>query len=324
MKKAVLVTGGAGYIGSHVCKVLHGKGYLPVTLDNLSAGKADFVKFGPFVNGEVDDVDTLKAALQEHNVVAAIDMAGSIEVGESVANPLKYYHNNFACKIPFLRTLTQCGVKALVFSSTAAVYGEPEMVPIPETHPLRPKNPYGQSKLSVEYMLSDFYAAGGPAWMALRYFNAAGASPDGDIGECHEPESHLIPRACFAALGKIPELEIFGNDYPTPDGTGLRDYIHVMDLASAHVLALEALLSGAEPARYNLGNGVGTSIAEVMAAFERMGVKVPHRYGKRRAGDPARLIADTTAARTLLKWQPEFAGIDVIVKTAYDWHKKTG
>jgi UDP-glucose-4-epimerase GalE len=209
-----------------------------------------------------------------------------------------------------------------VFSSTAAVYGEPQHVPIAETHPLQPKNPYGWSKRMFEQMLADFHHAGGLPWMALRYFNAAGASLDGDIGECHEPESHLIPRACFAALGQIPALDIFGNDYDTPDGTALRDYVHVMDIASAHVLAVNALLNGAESARYNLGNGVGTSIGEVLACFEAMGQKVPHRFSARRAGDPARLVADATAAKTKLGWKPALADINVIVRSAFDWHKK--
>ena len=254
MTKSVLVAGGAGYIGSHVCKELQRTGYRPVVIDNLCTGHRNFVKFGPLVDACVSDSAAVKQAVEEYAVEAVIDLAGSIEVGESVANPLKYYHNNFARKIPFLQTLMECGVRAFVFSSTAAVYGEPVAVPISESHPLQPKNPYGWSKLAFEQLLQDFYRAGGPAWMALRYFNAAGASQDGDIGEAHEPESHLIPRACLAALGQLPGLDIFGNDYPTPDGTAIRDYIHVRDLASAHILAIKALLGGAAPAAYNLGN----------------------------------------------------------------------
>jgi UDP-arabinose 4-epimerase len=251
-----------------------------------------------------------------------IDLAGSIEVAESVKDPLKYYDNNLGCKLVFLDTLRACGIKAVVFSSTAAVYGEPQVVPIPETHPLLPKNPYGWSKLGFEQVLRDFHVAGGPGWTALRYFNAAGASPDGDIGECHEPETHLIPRACLAALGLVPQLEIFGNDYPTPDGTAIRDYVHVMDLAAAHILAVDRLLKGGSPAAYNLGNGIGTSIGEVLACFERMGIRVPHRFQPRRAGDPIRLVADATAARTHLGWTPHYAGIESIISTAHQWHAK--
>ena len=322
MKNAILVTGGAGYIGSHVCKTLALAGYLPVTLDNLCTGKKHFVQWGPLVEGSVDNSDLVRKTVSEHGIAAVIDMAGSIEVAESVADPLKYYENNFARKITFLRTLREVGVKAIVFSSTAAVYGEPQHVPIAESHPLQPKNPYGWSKMIYEQMLADFYHSAGMSWMALRYFNAAGASLDGDIGECHEPESHLIPRACFAALGKIPALAIFGNDYPTPDGTALRDYVHVMDIASAHVLAVEALLGGAKPARYNLGNGVGTSIGEVLACFDKMGHKVPHQFGPRRAGDPARLVADSAAAKRELGWKPAYAGIDIIIGSAFAWHRK--
>ena len=322
MTKAVLVAGGAGYIGSHVCKTLAKHGYTPVTLDNLCTGRKDFVKFGPFVEAAVSNSEAVKNTVKQYNIEAVIDLAGSIEVAESVANPLKYYENNLAVKMDFLRALKESGVKAFVFSSTAAVYGEPVMVPIPETHQLLPKNPYGWSKMIFEQVLHDFHHAGGIPFMALRYFNAAGASLDGDIGECHEPESHLIPRACFAALGTTAGLEIFGNDYPTPDGTALRDYIHVLDLASAHVLAVDQLLKGATSASYNLGNGTGTSIGEVLGAFEALGYKVPHTFKPRRAGDPARLIADASAARANLRWKPEYAEVKTIIGSALNWHKK--
>jgi len=323
MTKTVLVAGGAGYIGSHVCKTLASAGYLPVTLDNLCTGRRDFVRFGPFIESNVSDIETVRQVVKQYGIKAVIDLAGSIEVAESVSNPLKYYENNLACKIAFLRALNECGIGAFVFSSTAAVYGEPVAIPIPETHPLQPKNPYGWSKLMFEQVLKDSYAAGSTRWMALRYFNAAGASLDGDIGECHEPESHLIPRACFAALGKTPALEIYGNDYPTKDKTAIRDYIHVMDLASAHVLAVDLLLKGAEPASYNLGNGIGTSIGEVLAAFEKLGFKVPHSFKPRRAGDPARLVADSAAAKKNLGWTPQYADVETIIRSAYNWHKST-
>lgn len=322
MKDAILVTGGAGYIGSHMCKTLAAAGYLPVTLDNLCTGKRDAVKWGPLIEGSVDDQECVQAAIKLHSIGAVIDMAGSIEVAESVSDPLKYYSNNFAQKIAFLHTLKECGVNALVFSSTAAVYGEPQHIPISESHPLQPKNPYGWSKMMYEQMLADFYRSGGIPYMALRYFNAAGASLDGDIGECHEPESHLIPRACFAALGKIQALDIFGDDYPTQDGTALRDYVHVMDIASAHVMAITALLNGAAPASYNLGNGIGTSIKEVLNCFDKIGYPVPHTYKPRRAGDPARLVSDASLAKKELGWTPKYDDINVIVNSAFAWHKK--
>jgi UDP-glucose-4-epimerase GalE len=318
---AVLVAGGAGYIGSHVCKALKAAGLLPVTLDNLVTGRKDFVRWGPLIHASVADVRAVRHAVAEHKINAVIDLAGSIEVGESVTDPLKYYDNNLATKIAFLRTLGECGVSAFVFSSTAAVYGEPVRVPVDETHPLAPKNPYGVSKLAFEGVLRDFHAAGGPAYMALRYFNAAGASPDGEIGESHDPESHLIPRACFAALGHVPALEVYGGDYPTPDKTAIRDYIHVVDLASAHVLAISALLGGAAPAAYNLGNGTGTSVGEVLSCFKQMGSPVPHTFKPRRVGDPVRLVADATAARKTLGWAPAHADIETIVRTAFAWHK---
>lgn len=320
MSESVLVAGGAGYIGAHVCKELAANGYTPVVLDNLCTGYRDFVRFGPLVEACVSDTQAVEQAVKQYGIRAVIDLAGSIEVAESVADPLKYYDNNFARKIPFLHTLRACGVKAFVLSSTAAVYGEPVSVPIMESHPLMPKNPYGWSKRAFEQMLQDFYLAGGPAWMALRYFNAAGASLDGDIGEAHEPESHLIPRACMASLGRGPALEIFGNDYETPDGTAIRDYIHVQDLASAHVLAIRALLEGAAPAAYNLGNGIGTSIGEVLACFAANGWAVPHRFAPRRAGDPTRLVADSASAKANLGWQPRHADINTIVSSAYRWH----
>jgi UDP-glucose 4-epimerase/UDP-arabinose 4-epimerase len=321
MTKAVLVTGGAGYIGSHVCKTLAKAGYLPVTLDNLVTGKRDFVRWGPLVEACVSNIDVVHETVKQYRIEAVIDMAGSIEVAESVSNPLKYYHNNFAVKIPFLQTLRECGVRAFVLSSTAAVYGEPVNVPIPETDPLQPKNPYGRSKLAFEHMLKEFHHSGGMAWMALRYFNAAGASFDGDIGESHEPETHLIPRACMAALGQTASLDIFGNDYPTPDGTAIRDYIHVLDLASAHVLAVEALLNGAPAAAYNLGNGIGTSIGEILKCFERMKLHVPHSFKPRRPGDPVQLVANSSAAQKALGWKPQYASVDHIISSAYDWHK---
>jgi UDP-arabinose 4-epimerase len=323
MAKAIMVAGGAGYIGSHVCKALHAAGYLPVTLDNLSTGHRDFVRWGPLVEAAVGDIAAVRQAVSTYSIHAVIDLAGSIEVAESVIKPLKYYENNFATKVRFLHTLRECGVNAFVFSSTAAVYGEPVAIPIAENHPLMPKNPYGWSKRMFEQLLQDFHQAGGPAWMALRYFNAAGASADGDIGESHDPETHLIPRACLAALQQMPALDIFGNNYPTPDGTAIRDYVHVMDLAGAHVLAVEALLSGVTPAAYNLGSGDGISIGQIMASFKRLKLNVPHRFAPRRAGDPVRLVADITAAKRALGWRPRFDNIETIISSAYHWHQRS-
>ena len=321
MTSSVLVAGGAGYIGAHVCKALAAAGYAPVVIDNLVTGRADFVKWGALVEANVSDAAAVTQAVAHYGITAAIDLAGSIEVAESVRDPLKYYENNIAAKIPFLRALHASGVRTIVFSSSAAVYGEPQQTPIAETHPLKPKNPYGWSKLAYEQILADMALAGGANWMALRYFNAAGASPDGDIGESHDPETHLIPRACMAALGKVGALEIYGDDYPTPDGTAIRDYIHVSDLAQAHVLALKALLGGAPSTAYNLGNSVGTSVKEVLACFERMGISVPHHFKPRRAGDPARLVADSALAREKLGWTPLHTDIETIVRSAYDWHR---
>ncbi len=320
MKKSVLVVGGAGYIGSHVCKTLDAAGYYPVVLDNLCTGHRHFVRWGEFVHASVSDIDIVENTVSKYGIEAVIDLAGSIEVAESVTNPLKYYENNFACKIAYLQALKNSGIKAFVFSSTAAVYGEPEIVPIPETHRRTPKNPYGWSKLFFEQLLADFCNAGGIPWMALRYFNAAGASFDGDIGENHEPESHLIPRACFAALGKTNALDVYGNDYPTPDGTAIRDYIHVLDLAAAHILAFEALLNGKEPSAYNLGNGVGNSIQDIIASFSKLGHPVPHSFKPRRAGDPARLVADNSKAVSELGFKPKYGDIDSIIQSAYNWH----
>ena len=323
MNRAILVAGGAGYIGSHVCKALKAAGYTPVVLDDFSAGHRGFVLFGPLVEACVSDCVAVKKAVVEYGIEAVIDLAGSIEVAESVRDPLKYYDNNVAKKIPFLRTLVKAGVKAFVFSSTAAVYGEPVQMPIPEAHPTNPTSPYGWSKLMFERLLHSTAGASELRFMALRYFNAAGASLDGEIGEAHDPETHLIPRACLASLGAVPPLEIFGNDYPTKDGTALRDYIHVMDLADAHVKAVTALLAGAPSGAYNLGNGIGTSIGDILAAFERIGYPVPHSFKPRRAGDPSKLVADSSAAQAALKWTPRYADIAVIIRSAYDWHAAT-
>ena len=319
--EAILVVGGAGYIGAHVCKALAQAGRRPITLDNLSTGHADFVRWGPLIQTDITDTATIRTTLAEHAIKTVIDLAASIEVGESVRDPLKFYANNFAAKIAFLATVREAGVQHVILSSTAAVYGEPETTPIPESHPLRPANPYGRTKLAYEHMLADFAAAGGPRFMALRYFNAAGASPDGDIGEAHHPESHLIARAALAAIGAVPPLSIFGRDWPTPDGTNIRDYIHVTDLAAAHVSAITALENGATTPACNLGTGTGASIAEVLTCFAEAGAPVPHSYAPRRPGDPARLIADPTLAKQILGWTPSHSDLPTIVRSALAWHR---
>ena len=317
----VLVVGGAGYIGAHVCKALAAAGRLPVALDNLASGRRDFVKWGPFRQAQISDRDAVESLLSEYGIATVIDLAASIEVAQSVRDPLAFYANNLAAKLPFLAALHAAGVVHLVLSSTAAVYGEPELVPIPETHALRPGNPYGNSKLAYERMVTDFAAAGGPNFMALRFFNAAGADPAAEIGEAHEPETHLIARAAQAALGQGPALEIYGRDWPTPDGTAIRDYVHVSDLAAAHVRAVAALEGGITSGACNLGSGQGHSVAEILAAFADAGAPVPHDYAPRRAGDPARLVADIRRARDWLGWVPVASDPATIVGNALAWHR---
>jgi UDP-glucose-4-epimerase GalE len=321
MSGAVLVAGGAGYIGAHVCKALAEAGRLPVVLDDLSAGHADFVRWGPFCRASVADGAAVGGLIAQYGIRAAIDLAGRIEVGESVRDPLAFYGANLADKVPFLAALAAGGVRHVVLSSSAAVYGEPEGAAIAETHPLRPANPYGRSKLAYEQMLADCAAAGGPRVLALRYFNAAGADAAGGIGEAHEPETHLIARAALAALGLAEELAVFGRDWPTQDGTAVRDYVHVSDLAEAHVRAVAALEAGAPGGACNLGSGVGHSVAEVLAAFAAAGAPVPHRFAPRRAGDTARLVADISRARDWLGWTPRRSDIATIVASALAWHR---
>lgn len=323
MTASILVTGGAGYIGSHVAKSLAHAGLRPVCFDNLSKGHRAAVRWGPLVVGDLHDGAAIERALREHDVRAVIHLAGSIEVGESMREPAHFFHNNFSNTITLLDAMRRVGVESIVFSSTAAVYGTPQRVPIPEDHPAVPVNPYGESKLMVERAL---YWAGqvhGVRWMALRYFNAAGADPDLEIGESHDPETHLIPRACLAALGKGPPLSLFGADYPTPDGTAVRDYIHVSDLARAHVLAVDHLVHGGESAALNLGLGRGHSVSEVIRAVEQVsGRSVPYDTAARRAGDPPVLVADPSAAMRTLGWEPAFTELGPIVATAWRWHAR--
>lgn len=316
---AILVAGGAGYVGAHVSRALAAAGHLPVVLDDLSAGKREFVKWGPLVEAGIDDVAAIDSVLSSHRIDGCILLAGSIEVGRSVREPLAFWRNNVSAPLVLLERLAAKKVGAIVFSSTAAVYGAPDSVPIPETHPLRPANPYGETKLAIERVLAAQRTAGGAAWMALRYFNAAGAADGDGIGETHDPETHLIPLACLAALGAKPALSIMGDDYDTPDGTAIRDYVHVEDLGRAHVAALEATRAGRSGA-YNLGTGTGYSVREVIAAVERAGARaVPHATAPRRPGDVARLVADPAAARADLGWTARH-DLSAIVASAWRWH----
>jgi UDP-glucose-4-epimerase GalE len=318
--RTVLVTGGAGYIGSHAAKALSRAGYRVVVYDNLVAGHREAAKYGEFVEGDIGDGAALRAALDRYEVGAVMHFAAYLDVGESVRDPVKYYRNNVVGALTVLEAMAERSVPSFVFSSTCATYGEPIETPIAESHPQRPINSYGETKLAVERALPHFERAYGIHAVALRYFNAAGADPDGEIGEDHSPEIHLIPRAIDAATGGAG-LQVFGNDYPTPDGTCLRDYIHVSDLADAHVRALEAVAGAGRSAAYNLGTGRPHSVLEIIAAVERVsGLKVPWTLGPRRAGDPAVLYAAPDKARVELGWVARFPELEAIVGTAWAWH----
>lgn len=323
--KPILVTGGAGYIGSHACKALAAEGFLPIVIDNLCYGHREAVRWGPFEQGDIADRSWLDDVFERHRPLAVMHFAAFAYVGESVSNPGKYYRNNVVGTLTMLEAMRDHGVNTLVFSSTCATYGVPETVPIAESAPQAPINPYGMSKLMVEAMLSDFDRAHGLKSIALRYFNAAGADPECEIGERHDPETHLIPLALEAAAGKGAPLTVFGEDYPTADGTCIRDYIHVTDLAEAHVAALRALLAGAQSRAYNLGTGMGYSVRQVLETIEKVtGRPVPHDVGPRRPGDPAELVADPSAAGRDLGWSPRKSDLDSIVGTAWAWHCKSG
>ncbi len=319
----VLVTGGAGYIGAHCCKALSAAGYRPVVLDNLVYGHEDAVRWGPFERGELADRSWLDTVFERHQPAAVIHFAAYAYVGESVTDPGKYYTNNVSAALTLLQAMRDSGVGRLVFSSTCATYGVPVTTPIREDMPQHPINPYGRSKLMVEQILEDFDHAHGLKAIALRYFNAAGADPGGEIGERHDPETHLIPLALDAAAGTRPALTVNGEDYATPDGTCIRDYIHVTDLAEAHVLALGHLLDGGESDRINLGTGQGASIREVLGAIARVtGHAVPYSFGPRRPGDPPALVADPARARAVLGWEPQLSDLDTIIATAWAWQQR--
>ena len=322
-KPAILVIGGAGYIGSHMVLDLLRAGYPVITLDNLSRGHRELVPGGDFVQGDLGNPADLDAVFRRYPVAAVMHFAAWSLVGESVEKPLAYYRNNVADTITLLETMQRHGIRRFIFSSTAAVYGEPRRTPITEAHPCAPTNPYGATKLAVERLLSDVGATASMSFSILRYFNAAGADAAGAIGERHRPETHLIPLVLQVATGERDAISIFGEDYPTPDGTCLRDYIHVSDLTQAHLLALEALLEDGSNTTYNLGNSTGYSVRQVIAtAREITGHPIPTLAAARRAGDPAILIADSGRIRNELGWKPRYERLDDIIRTAWDWHRK--
>ncbi len=319
----VLVTGGAGYIGSHACKALAEAGHIPVAFDNLSYGHRRAVRWGPFEQGDINDPKCLDAVLARYQPGAVMHFAAFAYVGESVREPARYYRNNVAGTLTLLEAMGRHGIGAIVFSSSCATYGIPASTPIAEDHRQDPVSPYGATKLAVERMLHDFEPACGLRHISLRYFNAAGADPQGEIGEEHDPETHLIPLALQAALGRLERLQIFGADYPTADGSCVRDYIHVADLATAHVLALEHLHAGGVSMALNLGVGRGYSVFEVVETARRVtGRPIPTEVVGRRPGDPPVLTADAQKAGALLGWRPRYTELEPIVEHAWAWHRK--
>lgn len=321
-KKSILVTGGAGYIGSHTVRLLHAEGYRVVVLDNLVYGHREAVidEGVELVVGAVGDRQLLSELFKKYQFEGVIHFAAYAYVGESVQEPLKYYRNNTAEPLTLLEVMQEHECRSFVFSSTCATYGEPEKLPLTEDHPQRPLSPYGKSKLMVEWILQDCEVAWGLRSAALRYFNASGCSADAAIGEDHDPETHLIPLVLMAAKGEIPEVTVFGSDYPTDDGTCVRDYIHVEDLATAHLAALQQMIEGKASLQCNLGTGVGISVKEIIDLAEEVtGRKVPVRYGDRRPGDPAHLVADPGKAREILGWEARFKGARPMIETAWQW-----
>ena len=319
----ILITGGAGYIGSHCCKELSKKGFQPITIDNLVYGHENFVRWGEFFQGDVGSAADLKKCLAQYKIDAVMHFAAYAYVGESVENPIKYYENNLRNTIQLLHAVLDHNIKYFVFSSTCATYGHPQKTPIDEDHPLDPINPYGKTKRMIEEMLQDYQNAYGLKYINLRYFNAAGADPDAEVGEDHDPETHLIPLVLDAAMGKRDAIKVFGTDYETPDGTCVRDYIHVTDLAQAHILALQRLIDGAGSSSYNLGNGRGYSVLEVIERARQIsGKNITVENSDRRPGDPPVLIASNAKAIKELGWQPRYADIDDIIGTAWEWHQK--
>jgi UDP-glucose 4-epimerase len=321
--KTILVVGGAGYIGSHIVKMLLDTGYHVVTLDNLSGGYREAVLGGDFVFGDIADRNGLDRLFAGYAFDGVMHFASFIEVGESVRNPSKYYQNNVAATLNLLDAMVAHKVNACIFSSSAAIFGEPQYFPIDEQHPKQPVNPYGLSKWIIEQILADYDHAYGLKSICLRYFNAAGADPDGLLGERHLPETHLIPLVLQAASGQRESITVFGQDYDTPDGTCIRDYIHINDLCQAHLLALEKLLAGGGSAAYNLGSGAGFSVKQVIDMAKKItGKPILVMTGERRAGDPAGLVADSKQAKTVLGWQPQYADLATIIAHAWQYELK--
>lgn len=321
-KTKILVVGGAGYIGSHMCKQLARNNYFPVVLDNLIYGHKEAVKWGVLYEGEMEKRSLLKRIFTEHEIEAVMHFAAFAYVGESVVAPDKYYRNNVAATIALLEVMKEMDINKIIFSSTCATYGDPIETPISEKHPQVPINPYGRTKLMVEQILDDFDTAFGLKSVILRYFNAAGADPDGEIGEDHDPETHLIPLVLQVAAGQRESIQVFGDTYPTDDGTCIRDYIQVDDLAQAHLLALDRLMNGFPSSIYNLGNGDGYSVTQVIETARRItGRSIPVQVTEKRAGDPAILIGSSKKALKELGWNPQFADLGAIIETAWRWHK---
>ena len=319
----VLVTGGAGYIGSHTVNELRRQGFEVVVFDNLSSGRREFVRDAELIVGDLEDRNDVLNLFQTKEIDAVLHFASLIQVGESYVHPRKYYTQNLSSSLNLLEAMLKAGVKRFIFSSSAAVYGIPRRSPIPEDHPLDPFNPYGQTKFFVERILQDYDRAYGLKFISLRYFNAAGADPEGQMGECHDPETHLIPNILLAALGKKDRLEIYGTDFPTPDGTAVRDYIHVTDLAAAHVLALRRLSATPQSEFINLGTNTGYSVREVVAKAEQItGRKVPVLERPRREGDVPVLLASKDKAERLLGWELRHSDLSSILETAWNWHRK--
>lgn len=319
----ILVVGGAGYIGSQMVKQLLKANYEVVVFDNLSTGYRDAVVGGEFVLGDLANRESLKQLFEQHSFEGVMHFASFIQVGESVLKPSKYYRNNLSNTLNLLDVMVEHEVKKLIFSSTAAIFGEPQYIPLDEKHPKQPINPYGLSKWMVEQILQDYDSAYNFKSVCLRYFNAAGADPDGEMGERHIPETHLIPLILQAASGRREKITIYGEDYETPDGTCIRDYIHVVDLCQAHLLALEQLLNNQPSAVYNLGNGEGFSVRQVIDTAKKIThKKIKIEMGERREGDPARLVADSSQAKIALQWQPRYADLQIIVADAWRWEQK--
>ena len=321
--RTILIVGGAGYIGSHMVKLLASQGFGVTVLDNLCNGHREAVTQGELVVGDAGDNALLDRLFLQTRFDAVMHFASHIQVGESVSDPGKYYENNVNQTVALLNAMIRHRVDYFIFSSTAAIFGEPDYTPIDEQHPEQPLNPYGKSKWMVERLLTDYHAAYGLHYGCLRYFNAAGADPEGQLGECHEPETHLIPLVLQAASGRRKNITIFGDDYPTPDGTCIRDYIHILDLCQAHLQLMDYLWKGGEERQFNLGTGKGYSVREIIKTAEKIsGKTIPVEMANRRPGDPAVLVADGSKARKILNWTPAYSDLETILKHAWAWEEK--